>query len=165
MLVLNAAVQKLKLWPTDWYFDLVLSQGVIQEWIEEHPQVVKLIRDLGIPNPGRDLSEDRAEMRALGAARKRDEFTAGPTDALKTRTEEFARLLVGVETGDTKVRLESRSGHGKVRSVFRSDEHADYIYVADFHDDLQAGMELALEALRDYVDEAFGRRPGKTVGA
>lgn len=146
--VLNQAVSELGLWPTNWEFDLVLSRGTVRQWINDHPQVFRLVRTLRFSNPGIDLDAERAAMRALGAERLREEYSAPRSGLLETGGDEFERKLEGVETGDATLRVYAREGRTHVE--FRSSDHADYTTVDEFGDDLVRGMELVLEALRRY---------------
>jgi hypothetical protein len=149
--VLNQAVTELGLWPTNWEFDLVLSRGTVRQWISEHPQVFRLVRKLSFNNPGINLDAERAAMRALGADRMREEYSAPRSGLLNTDADEFERKLEGVESGDAAIRVVSRQGSARVE--FRSEDHADHATVDEFRDDLVRGMELVLDALRNYRPE------------
>jgi hypothetical protein len=57
----------------------VTSPGVIREWLREHPSVYHLRRTLKFSNPGKNVDEDRRQMRALTANRKTEEFASRTT--------------------------------------------------------------------------------------
>jgi len=156
--VLNQAVADGGLLPTEWEVDLVVSRSRVEQWLHDHPLVHLLRRTIKFTNPGRDLDDDREEMRALGARRKTEEFKAPPRGVLDTASEEFDRKLDGTETGDLDLVLEARGEQG-VRNVrFSSREAADYSTVEDFGHDLMRGMEIVLAALREYVIARSSRR-------
>jgi hypothetical protein len=150
--VLNAAVQRLKLWPSEWEFDLVLEKRTVEEWIAEHNAVFYFRRKVKLTNPGREIDEDRAEMRALAARSKEESFTAPYNRTLRLQeSEEFSRKLDGLETGDLEVYLRAR-GPGGTQFVFRSDEQPEHTFVSDFGDNLEEGIEQVLGALREYSE-------------
>ena len=64
---LNHAVGAAGLIPTEWEVDLVTSRFEIEHWLQAHPLVHFMRRTIKIPNPGRVIDDDRAEMRALAA--------------------------------------------------------------------------------------------------
>jgi hypothetical protein len=148
MLVLNHAVQKLNLWPTDWDFDLAVSKSTLDAWLHQHPRVFRFVRTIRFSNPGLDLDDERAAMRALGANRSTHEYAAPPGKSLDIDSRQFQEKIEGIDSGDTKVRLWAR-GH-RTTSEFRSEEHADRDTIEEFGSDLARGMELVLAALRVY---------------
>jgi hypothetical protein len=148
---LNHAVAASNLIPTEWEVDLVTSRAEIDQWLEEHPLVHFLRRTVRIPNPGRDLDDDRAEMRALGARRKVEEFSAGRSSALDIDSDEFRQKLDGTQTGDLDLQMVAHEALGGGQSKFNSKTSADETLVDEFGLDLMRGMELVLEALQLYV--------------
>jgi hypothetical protein len=95
--VLNRAVLAGGLMPTEWEVDLVVSRNRVDEWIRVHPLVHMLRRTIKFTNPGRDLDSDRAEMRALAARRKTEEFKAPSNGVLNVASDTFYEKLDGVE--------------------------------------------------------------------
>lgn len=148
---LNHAVAGVNLIPTEWEVDLVTSRAEIDQWLDEHPLVHFLKRTIKIPNPGRDLDDDRAEMRALAARRKTEEYSAGRNNALDIRSSEFRQKLDGTQTGDLDLLMVAHDAVGGAKSTFNSRNAADESLVDDFGLDLMLGMELVLAALRVYV--------------
>jgi len=154
--VLNEAVSKLGLMPTAWEVDLVTSTALIYEWLRENPLVHKLTRTLKFTNPGKDLDEDRRQMRALAANRKTEEFKAAYGKTLDIGSPEFQSKLEGTETGDLEVVMHARGTHG-VRDVkFNTRESVDGSNVEDFGTNLQHGIDVVLAALREYVASKEG---------
>ncbi|MBU8825820.1 hypothetical protein [Mycolicibacterium goodii] len=149
--VFNEAVIAVGLIPVDWEVDLVTSTSRIMEWLRENPRVHKLRRTLKFSNPGKDLDDDRAEMRALAANRKTEEFKAPRGKTLNIDSQEFESKLEGTETGNLHVILESRGSHGVRNVKFNSNDTVDNSLVEDFGSDLQRGIEIVLAALREYV--------------
>lgn len=149
--VLNQAVSELGLMATAWEVDLVTSPGVIQQWLRENPLVHRLTRTLKFTNPGRNLDEDRRQMRALAANRKTEEFAAPRGKILDVSSEEFQDKLQGTETGDVDLVMVSRGVHGVSKVTFNSRDSVDASYVEDFGANLQRGMDEVLRALREYV--------------
>lgn len=154
--VLNEAVAALGLIPVDWEVDLVTSTSRIFEWLKQNPRVHKIKRTLKFSNPGRDLDDDRAEMRALAANRKTEEFKAPRGKTLNIDSEEFEEKLEGTETGDLHVVLESRGSHGVRNVKFNSNDTVDESQVEDFGTDLRRGIDIVLAALREYVATKAG---------
>ena len=149
--VLNEAVAAMGLIPVDWEVDLVTSTSRIYDWLRVNPRVHRLVRTLKFSNPGRDIDEDRQEMRALAANRKTEEFKAAPRKELNIESQEFQEKLEGTETGDLHVVMEARGAHG-VRNVrFNSNDTVDNSMVEDFGTNLQLGIDIVLSALREYV--------------
>jgi hypothetical protein len=148
--VLNQAVVDAKMVPTEWDVDLIMSRGTVMEWIRRNPRIREMRRTIRFSNPGRDIDEDRLQMRELGAKTKRETFTAESGLFLNTGADLFAEKLVGTETGDLDLHLEAR-GAGQTKFIFNSKEHADHSYVRDYGSDLRFGMELVLAALLDYI--------------
>ncbi|SKP69242.1 hypothetical protein [Mycobacteroides abscessus] len=150
-MVLNEAVAALQLIPVDWEVDLVTSTSRIYDWLRENPRVHKLVRTLKFSNPGKDIDEDRALMRALHANRKTEEFKAAPRKTLNIESEQFQNKLEGTETGDLHVLMEARGAHGVSNVKFNSNDTVDNVFVDDFGTDLQRGIDTVLAALREYV--------------
>lgn len=148
---LNQAVAAAGLIPTEWEVDLVTSRAEIDEWLREHPLVHFLRRNIKMPNPGRIIDNDRAEMRALGAGRKTEEFRAPRNGALNIESEEFREKLDGTQTGDLELQMVAHEPVGPGQSKFNSKTAADESLIDEFGLDLMLGMELVLEALRTYV--------------
>lgn len=151
--VLNNAVVAAGLIPTEWDVDLVISPIEVYAWIEQHPLVYNLQRTIKFTNPGRTFDDDREEMRALAARRKREEFTAPGNGVLNTHSNEFRAKLEGVETGDLDLILNSRLETGPGNATFSNKNYADTMSVPNFGGDLVRGTEIVLEALRQYVSE------------
>jgi len=148
---LNRAVSAAGLIPTEWEVDLVTSRAEIDQWLQEHPLVHFIRRTIKIPNPGRDLDDDRAEMRALAARRKTEEFSAGRNSALDINSDAFVQKLDGTQTGDLELQMIAHDAHGSGLSKFNSRNSADESLIDEFGLDLMLGMELVLDALRLYV--------------
>ena len=157
--VLNQAVVDAGMVPTEWEVDLVVARARVDQWLTENPFVHLIRRTIKFSNPGRDIDNDRREMRALGAKRKTEEFKAPYNGTLRTDSEEFSKKLDGTETGDLELYMEARGNRGVTNSKFNSKKSADEMFVDDFGRDLMAGMELALAALREYIaTKALGER-------
>ncbi|MDO3333388.1 hypothetical protein [Mycobacteroides abscessus] len=150
-LVLNEAVSALGLMPTTWEVDLVTSTAVIDKWLRQNPLVHRLRRTLKFSNPGKDLDDDRRQMRALAANRKTEEFKAVTRGVLDINSPEFRNKLEGTETGDLDVVMEARGRHGVGNVVFNTRESVDASRVPDFGANLQHGIDIVLAALREYV--------------
>lgn len=148
---LNHAVSAAGLIPTEWEVDLVTSRAEIDEWLRAHPLVHFIRRTIKIPNPGRDIDDDRAEMRALAAKRKKEEFSAGRNGALNIDSDEFRQKLDGTQTGDLVLQMVAHDAQGSGQSKFDSQNAADESLIDEFGLDLMLGMDLVLEALRVYV--------------
>lgn len=148
---LNHAVAETNLIPTEWEVDLVTSRAEIDQWLRDHPLVHFLRRTIKIPNPGRIIDDDRAEMRALRARRKTEEFSAGRNSALDISSDEFRQKLDGTETGDLDLQMVAHEPRGAGLSRFNSRNSADESLIDEFGLDLMLGMELVLGALRVYV--------------
>jgi len=157
--VLNAAVESVGegLMPTDWEVDLVLGKQRVEEWILEHPNVVKFTRTVRLHNPREKLDADRAEMQALAARVKTETFGTGGRGTAHLELQqnpEFEQKLEGLETGDIDVALEAREG--STRLTFSSRSMADRRWVDDYGEDLELGMEIMLQAVQDYAFAAAG---------
>lgn len=150
-MVLNEAVAAIGLIPVDWEVDLVTSAARIFDWLRENPRVHKLVRTLKFSNPGRDIDDDRQQMRALAANRKTEEFKAARGKTLNIDSQEFQDKLEGTETGDLHVLMEARGIHGVRNVKFNSNDTVDNSMVEDFGTNLQRGIDLVLAALREYV--------------
>lgn len=154
--VLNEAVAAIGLIPVDWEVDLVTSTDRIFEWLRQNPRVHKLKRTLKFSNPGRDLDEDRRQMRALQANRKTEEFKAAYGKTLDIDSPDFESKLEGTETGDLHVVMESRGSHGVRNVKFNSNDTVDESLVEDFGTNLRRGIDIVLAALREYVASKDG---------
>ena len=150
-MVLNEAVAAMKLIPVDWEVDLVTSTSRINEWLTANPRVHKLVRTLKFSNPGRDIDDDRQQMRALAANRKTEEFKAARGKSLNIDSPEFQNKLEGTATGDLHVVMEARGAHGVSNVKFNSNDTVDNAFVDDFGTNLQRGIDIVLAALREYV--------------
>lgn len=148
--ILNRAAHDLSLVPADWECDLIVSQSSLHQWIAAHPRVRRLRRTIKFTNPGLDLDEDRAQMRALIANRKTEEFVAYRGRDLDINSPEFDNKLVGTETGDQELLLESRMPGG-AKAQFSTTEDADQTLIDDYGTDLVRGMDRVLAALEGYV--------------
>jgi hypothetical protein len=148
--VLNKAAHDLGLVPAHWECDLVVSQSSIHTWLEQHPKVRQMRRTIKFTNPGRDLDDDRAEMTALHANRKTEEFTAWRNQQLDVHSPTFLEKLHGIETGDLEIYLEARL-EGSDKAEFNSNEDADKVLIPDFGTDLERGMDSVQAALAGYV--------------
>ncbi len=150
---LNAAVGKLHLLPSEWEVDPVTATHTVFEWIDEHPEVTKFSRRIKLTNPLVDIDEARRKMRALGAVEDEETFKAGRGDSLQVNgNPEFATMLSDMETGDVEVVLVARSGKGGHVS-FYSSKHADRTSISEFGSDLERGIELVLDVLRDFSEQ------------
>ncbi|GGB81345.1 hypothetical protein N798_00270 [Knoellia flava TL1] len=154
--VLNEAVVEAGLLPVDWEVDLVTSEGRIEAWLHDHPRVFWMRRTIKFSNPGKDLSDDEAEMRALAANRKTEEFAAPRGQTLNTEVDDFREKIEGTGRGNLDIILKARSLRGQSKQVFNSRNSADYTYVDDFGTNLEQGIETVLRALREYVDKVRG---------
>jgi hypothetical protein len=149
--VLNQAVVAAGLIPTEWEVDLVVSRSEVDEWIRKHPLIHFMRRTIKIPNPGRELDSDRAEMRSLAAQKKTEEFVAQRGGLLDTASELFADKLDGTQTGDVELQLHAHRHNENGIVKFNSRSAADEELIDDFGVDLMLGMELVLAALQLYV--------------
>ncbi|MFF1392150.1 hypothetical protein [Rhodococcus erythropolis] len=149
--VLNEAVKRLDLWPTDWEFDLVVSRTTVRSWIAENPNVVRMVRKLQRSNPGRDLDADRQHMRALGASSMEETYKAAKGEVLDTASADFERKLIGLETGDASLGLWAQPLDGKHEVSFRSDTKSDSSSIDEFGSNLTHGMELVQRVLAEYI--------------
>jgi hypothetical protein len=159
--VLVHAVAEAKLVPADWEVDLIVSRDSIMKWLEVHPAVHLLRRTVKFSNPGRDLDEDRVQMRALGARRKTEEFKADNRRILDVKSTAFQRKLDGTETGDLELYMEARGLPGMGSPIFHSTESPDQRAVDNFGRDLLQGIDIVLGALRGYILE---KDPPPTTG-
>jgi hypothetical protein len=159
--VLNRAAHDIGLLPADWECDLVVSQASIHKWLEKYPKVRLMRRTIKFTNPGRDLDEDRAQMTALRASRKKEEFTAGYNQQLDVNSDIFAEKLRGIETGDLEVYLEARV-EGANKAEFNTNDDADKILISDFGTDLEQGMDLVMDALIGYLARLRGEETGES---
>ncbi|MDV6267093.1 hypothetical protein [Rhodococcus globerulus] len=149
--VLNEAVKQLDLWPTDWEFDLVVSRTTVRSWIQDNPNVVRMVRRLQRSNPGRDLDADRQHMRALGASSMEETYKAAKNETLDTSSPAFEEKLIGLETGDASLGLWALPQNGGHEVSFKSDTKSDSAAIDEFGSNLTSGMELVQKALAEYV--------------
>ncbi|MFD4932364.1 hypothetical protein ACFWMS_26440 [Peribacillus butanolivorans] len=149
--VLNEAVKRLDLWPTDWEFDLVVSRTKVRSWIADNPNVVRMVRRLQHSNPGRDLDSDRRYMRSLGATSMEETYKAAKNERLDTASQAFEEKLIGLETGDASINLWAQPEDGGQKVLFKSDTKSDSASVDEFGANLTNGMELVQRALADYI--------------
>jgi hypothetical protein len=159
--VLNRAAHDVGLLPADWECDLVVSQASIHKWLETYPRVRLMRRTIKFTNPGRDLDEDRAQMIALQAARKKEEFAAAYNQQLDVNSDIFAEKLRGIETGDLEIYLQARV-EGADKAEFNSNDDADKVSISDFGTDLMQGMDLVMTALAGYTARLEGDETGET---
>lgn len=146
--VLNAAVEKVGLLTTDWEVDMITSQSNVLEWVSEHAGIKKFKRIVKFSNPGKNLDDDKADMVALGATVKDEEFRAlGGQDLNLSGNPAFRDKLEGMDRGDVQVRLEAENDG--VKSVYTSKAKPDTDFI-DAFDTLEDGMEGVLHALRAY---------------
>jgi hypothetical protein len=149
---LNHAVAALGLLPTEWEVDPVMSARTIEEWVNEHTEVVVFTRRVKLTNALKDVDEARRKMRELGATRQEETFRAPRGESLDVQNNhEFEEMIGGVETGDMEVVLEARVGKGRTR--FRSTEHTDRTTIPDFGADLEHGIDLVLNVLRTFSEQ------------
>lgn len=153
---INSAVSALGLMPTAWEVDLVTSAWRIDQWLDTHPRVFSLKRTLKFSNPGRDLDDDRAEMRALAANRKTEEFAAPRGQSLNVEAESFRGKLEGTETGDLDVIMKARGEYGARQVQFNSRKTVDDSRIDEFGNDLRRGIDIVLAALQEYVSSKDG---------
>jgi hypothetical protein len=153
---LNAAIRAMKLWPSEWEVDLVATPMAVEEWVREHPDIRTFRRVVKRPNPGRDISEDIEEMRALAARTKEEKFTAGYDKTLRITdergkiTDEVVEKLQGLGEGQVEVYLEARGPDHVYR--FSSRRQTDSLWIDDFGDNWELGMQLVLDAVRRYSE-------------
>lgn len=151
---LNNAVTNIGLRvPLEWDVDLVPDVTTLERWIEEHPDITVFVRDIYLHNPGRDIEDDRKEMRALAARVKEEKFTAYRGQRLRLEGPEFEEKLDGIDTGDARIRLRTAS-----HETFNSDENTEVKWIDDYRDDLEAGIERVLSALVAFVQRRRDRR-------
>ena len=154
---LNRAVDTLDLLALRWEVDLVSSMEDLDEWLREHPLIKKVTRILKMPNPQRDLSEERAAMRALRATRKREEWTTSDRGQhLRVSSQEFRTLLDGIEEGYVEIIL----AEGSRGEVYNSKRRAEVVQVPDWADDLIQGMAAVQDAVANYSARRAGENPG-----
>lgn len=146
--VLNAAVEKLGLLTTDWEVDMITSSSNVIDWVAEHSGIKLFKRTVKFSNPGRDLGEDKALMRAIHATVKDEEYRALGGDELQlSGNPVFRDMLDGMDRGDVAVRLEARDQGG--RHVYTSKDRPDTTFIDAFNT-LEDGMESVMNSLRAY---------------
>lgn len=151
---LNAAVGKLQLLPSEWEVDPVTGTRTVLEWIVEHPEVTRFGRRIKLTNPLVDVDEARRKMRALGAAEDEEIFKAGRGKSLRVMDNTvFEEMLAEMESGDIEVFLMSRSGNKGGIASFNSAKHTDRTSISDFGADLEHGIELVLDVLREFSEQ------------
>lgn len=149
---LNHAVGVLGLLPSEWEVDPVLSTATVEEWVDEHAEITKMIRRIKLTNVLKDVDDARRKMRLLGANHTEETYTAPRAQALDLRdNDEFEDMIGGVETGDVELILFARAGR-KSKAVFKSSDYTDRTTVAEWGGDLERAIELVLDALRDFSD-------------
>lgn len=147
---LNSALGALGLLPTEWEVDQVVNLEMLDTWLGVNPDVAKLTRVVRLTNPTRDVDEARKKMRQLGAQKAEETYKPPRAERLRLEDSEVFRSIVeGVEEGDVELRLEARIlGGGRER--YRSGEHPARTVIPDFGSDHELGIELVLDALRDF---------------
>lgn len=150
--VLKAAVEAARLLPAEWDVDLVTSRKSVEEWLIDHPDVFELSRTVKHTNPGLDLDRDRSEMRALDAGRKTEQFRARYGQTLDSSSDTFYDKLDGIQDGNLSVVLKARGGSSGAEQTFSSENRPDAAQVEDFGSDLEAGIDVALRAVRYYAE-------------
>jgi hypothetical protein len=154
-LTLNAAREHLE-WPTNWEVDLVTSESTVHEWVLDHPDVKMIRLTIKLPNPGRDLSEDIEQMRALAARTKREEFKALYNRELNVLTpagdlsEPFKDVIRGSDKGQVEIALEARGPTNRSGHWFSSSTYTDRTWIEDYGQDWDLGVALVLAELRRY---------------
>lgn len=146
--VLNAAVAKLGLLATDWEVDMITSSSNVLEWVAHHRSIKKFRRTVKFSNPGRNLDDDKADMRAIGAMVKETEYRGLHDQPLNlSGNQAFAEMLDGMERGDVEVYLEANDNGGRQR--YFSKDRPDEDYISAFST-MADGMEGVLTALKAY---------------
>jgi hypothetical protein len=148
--VLKNAVNELGDVPGEWEVDLVTSRTQITEWLERHPRVFNLKRTIRIPNPGKDLSEEIAAMKAMAARNKMETYSAPYGDWLDTNSEAFQEKLDGTELGNVDMVMKARVAGGG-EATFQSKNQVDHVDVVDTGTNFEAAVEVVLAALHDYL--------------
>lgn len=165
---LNAGVMDLELWPRPWDVDSVVSSTSVRQWLRENPRVAKFRRTVMRSNPGRDLDDDRAAMKALNARRLTEEIAPPPNESLSLTDldgdlkEVVDRLLQGLASGDLHVYIESR-GDGDRRKKYNSRQKSDETWISSFGDNFEAGLDAVLDALREYSERRAQEEPSPFV--
>ena len=158
-LAINVARYRLG-FETDWEVDVVTSRATVDRWVELHPEIRMIKRIVKLPNPRRDISQDIRDMQDLAARRKEEQYTAGRNQRLRAvddagrASDAIKNLTVGMDTGQVEINMEARGPRGGYK--FRSVTNADDIRIPDFMDDWQLGIEVVLDALREYSDQRAG---------
>lgn len=112
--------------------------------------VHQLRRTIKFTNSGKDLDEDRRQMRSLAANRKTEEFKAAYGKTLDINSPEFQSKLSGRRRVISTCLC--RSGSHGVRDIwFNSRDRVDTRNVEEFGKQPPAGIEVVLAALREYV--------------
>jgi hypothetical protein len=144
--LLESAVTSLGLMPAEWDVDLIPSTKRIFEWLSENPDVSEFIRVVRRPNPDRQVHQDIARMRSMGARTKREEYTPfyGKTLNLADNPELVEELIARAPEGDVDITIRTRTG----RSTFRSRREIEEGTVSDWGRDLDAATDAMLEAVR-----------------
>jgi hypothetical protein len=143
---------------SDWEVDIVSDTAALREWVRSHPEVTKLQTIVRLPNPGRDLSADREQMRRLGAWRKREIFDPPPGGTLNLDSE-VDDLTADVDQTNVDVEIQAREGNRK--TIFNSRTRREQRFIDEFGEDLRTGIESVLEALRAWSAE---RTPPTNTG-
>lgn len=154
--ILNAAVARLGLFPSEWDVDLIASAESVREWIREHPDVAAMTRVVKYPNPARDFDRERQEMRELAARSKTERFVPQRSGRLNLEDSElFDQFLEEAELGYVEIRLTSREGHQQ-KAHFSTAKDADHTVVDSYGDDLALGMERVQDAVRRFSQGRAG---------
>ena len=90
----------------------------------------------------------------MAARRKEETFTAHHNQSLRVvnydgrMNDDMKKIIEGIDIGQVTVSMEARGPDG-IRK-FSSATNTDETYISDFADDWQLGIELVLDALREY---------------
>jgi hypothetical protein len=148
--VLNEALRRIEEVFSDWEVDVVSSRGALRDWLEENGDDIKTMTiTLRVPNPGRDLDDDRASMQSLAAGGLTKKYTARRNQTLRVENEVDA-LSDELEKTDVDVYLQTRSN-----VTFNSKTKVERVYVEGFGDDLRRGMQVVVDELKRYSDGAI----------
>lgn len=151
----NKAVGDLGLWPVDWDVDLVTLRQDVYDWLRDHRDVKIVTRIVRLPNPGGDLSDIRARMRALRSREGLETYKSrigkelAVVDEDGEPTEPMVELTEGLEEGDVELRMEARSSGHDLSPVFNSLERSHFTIAQSWEDDL-SGMQTVLETLIEF---------------
>ena len=133
----------------DWDIDMVSSSQALREWVSQHPRITKMSLNFRFDNPGRDLSSDREQMRALGSRKMEKIFHPAPRSTLHVDAE-LDELSEELDRTDLDIELTAKEGNGEVK--FNTKSSREVRFVDDFSDDLSLGMDHMQEQLLDFID-------------